>query len=213
MTRHKVTIPLLLALTAAVSLGCTDSTESTPDANTGSGPSVSPSEAESAPPTLTAPKLQPPSQQNKYTEDSGRPEVVFDPCTWISDEALVEAGFDPATRKRGSDIVAEQTFLTCDADGHLRTLQVDSGNVSWEEDLQKNGARSEPLNINGREALQVPDPDPEIDRMCSIHVRTKAGFAIFSSVRTTEGHRAGLGLCDGVPEIATALEPEIGEDN
>jgi len=209
--RHKVTVPLLLALTAAVSLGCTDNTASAPDAGAGSASAIAPSEAESAPPTLTAPKLQPPSQQNKYTKDSGRPEVVFDPCTWISDEALVEAGFDPATRKRGDDIVAEQTFLTCDADGHLRTLQVDSGNVSWEEDLQKNGVRSEPLNINGREALQVPDPST--DRMCSIHVRTKAGFVIFRSVRTTEGHRAGLGLCDGVPEIATALEPEIGEDN
>lgn len=42
---------------------------------------------------------------------------------------------------------------------------------------------------------------------------SSAGFVIFRSTRTTEGHRAGLGLCDGVPEIATALEPEIGKEN
>ncbi|MFI1463188.1 DUF3558 domain-containing protein [Nocardia carnea] len=161
-------------------------------------------------PTLTASRLQPPPLDNEYTADD-RPEVVFDPCTWMSDAAVRKAGLDPASRRRGQDIVAEYSFLTCDFDGELRGLSVNSGNVSWEEDLQKNGAHSEPLTVNGREALLVKYPD--MDDVCSVHVRSKAGIVMFSSTRTFEGVEAGLQLCDGVVEIATALEPEIGAEN
>lgn len=211
VTRRKIAIPFTLGVIATVALGCSEDTEQ----GLNSEPTVPPSpalstQAHPARPTLTAPKLQPPPQQNEYTTQ-GRPEVVFDPCTWISDEAVVEAGLDPSTRRRGDDLVAEYTFLTCDFDGHLRELQINSGNVTWEENLQKNGAHSEPLTVNGREALQVRDP--HTPRRCSIHVRTKVGFVMFSSARTFEGSEAGLGLCDGVLEIATALEPEIGEEN
>ncbi|WP_254854127.1 DUF3558 domain-containing protein [Nocardia donostiensis] len=195
-----------------VALGCSENAEPrlAPGSATASSSSVSKPQTNPARPTLTAPKLQPPSQQNEYTTQ-GRPEVVFDPCTWISDDAIVKAGLDPSTRRRGDDLVAEYTFLTCDFDGRLRDLQVDSGNVAWEENLRKNDAHSEPLTVNGREALQVRDPSTP--RRCDIHVRTKVGYVTFSSARTFEGSETGLGLCDGVLEIATALEPEIGEEN
>lgn len=107
--------------------------------------------------------------------------------------------------------MAEYTFLTCDFDGKLRDLSIESGNVAWEEDVQRYRASSEPLAVNGREALLVQDPQQA--RVCGIHVRTKAGFVMFSSTRTFEGSEAGLQLCDGVLEIATALEPEIGAEN
>lgn len=168
------------------------------------------SQTSSGRPTLTESRLQPPPLENEYTTQ-GRPKVVFDPCTWISDEAVREAGLDPATRRRGQDLVAEYTFLTCDFDGEFRDVQINSGNVTWEEDLQKNGAYSEPLTVNGREAIVVQDP--QLVRVCSIHVRTKVGIVMFSSTRTFEGTQAGLQLCDGVLEIATALEPEIGAEN
>lgn len=200
---RKITIPVALAAISSVALGCSTDTE---PAQT-SAPTTS---TNAAPSTLTAPKLQPPPQENKYTTED-RPHVVFDPCTWISDEAATKAGFDPATRKRGDDIVAEYSFLTCDFDGELRDLQINSGNVTWEENLQKNGENSEPVSVNGREALQVVDPSTP--RRCSIHVRTEVGFVMFSSSRTFEGKEAGLERCDGVMDIATALEPEIGEGN
>ncbi|WP_348773674.1 DUF3558 domain-containing protein [Nocardia cyriacigeorgica] len=161
-------------------------------------------------PTLTDTSLQPPTQQNKYTTE-GRPEVVVDPCTWFGDEAIAKAGLDPSTRRRGSDLVAEYTFLTCDFDGKYRDLSIDSGNVTWEEDLQKNGAISEPLTVNGRDAMWVLDPD--LQGTCDIHLRTKVGFVILSAVRTHEGIQAGLQRCDGVLEMAEAIEPEIGEEN
>ncbi|MFI5719816.1 DUF3558 domain-containing protein [Nocardia sp. NPDC051750] len=204
----------LLAVVAATGALVGLTACSTPDEPSGTASATSESpvvaETSSARPTLTESRLQPPPLENEYTTQ-GRPEVVFDPCTWISDEAVSEAGLDPATRRRGKDIVAEYTFLTCDFEGDLRELSINSGNVTWEEDQQKNGAHSEPLTVNGREALLVQDPT--LKSVCSIHVRTKAGLVMFSSSRTDEGSMAGLQRCDGVLEIATVLEPEIGAEN
>ncbi|MEU1983474.1 DUF3558 domain-containing protein [Nocardia sp. NPDC019395] len=168
------------------------------------------SQTNSPRPTLTESRLQPPPLENEYTTQ-GRPEVVFDPCTWISDEAVSKAGLDPATRRRGTDLVAEYTFLTCDFEGKLRNLSIESGNVAWEENLQKTGTYSEPLTVNGREGLLVQDPQQP--GVCGIHMRTKVGFVMFSSSRTFEGSEAGLQRCDGVLEIAKVLEPEIGAEN
>ena len=161
-------------------------------------------------PTLTDPALQPPPLENEYSTGE-RPQVVFDPCTWISDQAVEAAGLDPSTRRRGDDLVAEYSFLTCDFDSAQWNLQINSGNVTWEEDFQKNGANSEPLTVNGREAMWVRDP--QMRKACSIHLRTKAGFVMMTTTRTFEASEAGLDRCDGVLGIAQALEPEIGEGN
>lgn len=161
-------------------------------------------------PTLTAPHLQPPSQEGRYVSGE-RAEVVFDPCTWIGDDAVARAGLDPASRRRGQDLITEYTFLTCDFDGLHWDLQIDSGNASWQEDLDKNGEISEPLEVNGREAMWVRDP--HLVKTCDIHVRTKVGFVIFNATRTFEGSEAGLERCDGVLHIAETLEPSIGAEN
>ncbi|WP_084492527.1 DUF3558 domain-containing protein [Nocardia flavorosea] len=204
---------LLTVIAAVGALGglvaCSTSGDTSETASAASASSEV-SQTGSTRPTLTESRLQPPPLENEYTTQ-GRPEVVFDPCTWISDEAVSEAGLDPATRRRGQDVVAEYTFLTCDFDGELRDLSVESGNVAWEEDLQRYSGSSEPLTVNGREALLVQDP--EQPGVCGIHVRTKAGFVMFSASRTFEGAEAGLQRCDGVLEIVTALEPEIGTEN
>ncbi|MFI2233881.1 DUF3558 domain-containing protein [Nocardia testacea] len=208
MTRERI-VAGMLALMLVTAVGCSkDTGDEHADEHT-TEPTSSISAAPTRP-TLTESKLQPPPQQNEYTTQ-GRPEVVFDPCTWITDDAVVAAGLDPSSRRRGRDWVVEYTFLTCDFDGVQRDLQINSGNVAWDEDLQKNGAFSEPIAVNGREALLVQDPN--MPASCSIHVRTKVGFVMFSSVRTFEGTQAGLQRCDGVLEIAQALEPEIGAEN
>ncbi|MGW5384735.1 DUF3558 domain-containing protein [Nocardia sp. NPDC003963] len=207
--RQKVNSVAISGIFVAALASCSDGAGSTQSQVSTSAevPVSSTSQTSSARPTLTEPRLQPPTQEN----EEGRPEVVFDPCTWIGDAAVREAGLDPVSRRRGDDTVAEYTFLTCDFKGPLRDLQINSGNVSWEEDLQKNSSHSEPITVNGREALLVQDPQAQ--RVCSIHVRTEVGFVMFSSARTFEGSEAGLERCDGVLEIVTALEPEIGGGN
>ncbi|MFQ6393156.1 DUF3558 domain-containing protein [Nocardia sp. KC 131] len=195
--------------TAALTTNCsTDNGPAEPLAT--SGQATTSIGSQPSRPTLTASKLQPPPQDNKYTASTGRPKIVFDPCTWISDATIQKSGFDPVSRKRGDDLIAEYSFLTCDFSSRERNLMLNSGNATWAEDLAKVGTFSEPTTVNGREALLVRDPD--LHRACQVDVRTKVGFVQISTFLTDLAPRS-TAPCDGMLEIVTAIEPEIGKDN
>ncbi|MEV4129842.1 DUF3558 domain-containing protein [Nocardia sp. NPDC049707] len=211
MTGIRNTLLALLAIVVApVATSCSSGSE-TAQHPASSGQTTS-SSTQSARPTLTNPKLQPPSQDNKYTASTGRPKVVFDPCTWISDDTARRAGFDPASRARGDDLVAEYSFLTCDFRSDTRNLMLNSGNATWESDLAKVGSYSEPITINGRQALLVHDPAASMKRSCQVDVRTKVGF-VQIAVDLTSRAPQNLNPCDGITDIASTIEPEIGKDN
>ena len=163
----------------------------------------------SASPTLTASKLQPPSQDNNRFNGE-RPKVVVDPCTWISDDAVARIGFDPSTRKRGNDIVGEYVFLTCDFSTPERTLQLDSGNVTLDEVKRKYDGKTQPLNISGREAVMTHKTNAD---ECSLDMRTNAGYLGLSFIVHTPGKSKGINSCDDIVEAATILEPSIGKEN
>ncbi|WP_084161096.1 DUF3558 domain-containing protein [Nocardia sp. BMG51109] len=199
-----------IAATAVLATGCSSGNDQSSDTTAESPAANAPTSSNAQPgrPTLTASSLQPPPP---YSKNSGRPNVVFDPCTWIPDDAVSKAGIDPNTRQRGDDQIAEQTFLICKFKTDTRYLTVMSGNVTWDEDLQKNGGWSEPTNVNGREALWVHDPG--VKRGCEIHMRTKVGFVDILSTLTIDGGVQGIKPCDNLLDIATAIEPSIGKDN
>ncbi|NKY86488.1 DUF3558 domain-containing protein [Nocardia veterana] len=198
-----------LAITVA---GCSDkagdSNLRATDSHAGAQSSSGPAQTR---PTLTDPKIQPPSQHNQYT--GARPDIVFDPCTWISDDTIRKSGFDPSTRKRGPDQIAERSFLTCAfTDGNPLdglVLQVNSSNATWDEDMAKVRDYSEPLTINGREAMWVRNPGIKQD--CQIDIRTKVGFvqvAVSSNSLQDTGRP-----CGNLENIASNIETEIGKDN
>ncbi|MCM6777971.1 DUF3558 domain-containing protein [Nocardia sp. CDC159] len=208
-SRYRWCLPLLL--TAAFTAACSSNQGNDPGPTTGSSePSTPSTSAAQSRPTLTAPSLQPPTQPSRFIT-SRRPQVVFDPCTWIPEDAIAKAGYDPQSRTRGGDQIAEDTFLICNFSSKQRTLSVLSGNVSWEEDLKKNSSWSEPITINGREAMWVRDPGLPIG--CDIHLRTKAGFVDVGVTLTLSGRGELAKPCDGLLETATAIEPSIGKDN
>ncbi|MFI6775717.1 DUF3558 domain-containing protein [Nocardia sp. NPDC050412] len=213
MTRICNTLLALLVIAVApVAASCSSNSDTASEPVDSGRTITSSTAAQLVRPTLTNPKLQPPSQDNKYTTSTGRPKVVFDPCTWISDDTARRAGFDPASRARGDDLVAEYSFLTCDFLSTSRTLQLNSGNASWEEDLAKVGSYSEPITVNGRQALLVHDPATSMKRSCQVDVRTKVGF-VQIAVDLTERAPQNLNPCDGITDIASTIEPEIGKDN
>jgi len=179
------------------------------------GSSDSPSAAVSesagpARPTLTAPMLQPPEQEGRWVNED-RPDVVFDPCTWISDDTIHAAGFDPATRKRGEDFVAEWTFLICGFDSDVLHLSVMSGNVSLEEEAEKNGSWQLPTMVNGREATMGKEPGR--GDSCTVNFRTKAGVAFVNQRRKLEGRVQRTDPCMHIEGTAALIEREIGEGN
>lgn len=199
----------LSVATILSSAACT-SDNNQPDTNASTGTARDTAEAHSRP-TLTASKIQPPPQDNKYTRSGGRPTVAFDPCTWISDQTVAKLGYDPSSRHRISDIVAEQTFLTCGFSSKLHDLRINSSNVPWANDEQKNFGQSEPVVINGREAMWVHDP--EFPGTCEIDLRTKVGFVQVMTDLTDYTNPSETPPCDGLLETAQAVESEIGKDN
>ncbi len=85
--------------------------------------------------------------------------------------------------------------------------------MTWDQDLQKNSAWSEPISVNGREAMWVRDPGLAAGRGCDLHLRTKVGFVALGSMVTLSGLSQDMKPCDGLLDIATAIEPTIGKDN
>jgi len=201
---------VLSATAACSSNGSASSTKATESVGDVPSSSASATPPGSVRPTLTDPKVQPPSQQgNQYSE--GLPDVVFDPCTWISDQTIQKAGFDPASRHRVTDTVAEQTFFTCGFSSVPQTLRLISGNVPWDQDVQKVASRSQAITVNGRQAMRVQDPN--FPNTCEIDLRTKVGFVQVFSDPTDQASVIDAPSCNGLLSTATLIEPEIGKGN
>ncbi len=161
-------------------------------------------------PTLTAPSLQPPAQHNQ-----SRPDVSFDPCTWIDDATMARLGYDPATRKRSTDINAEYTFLTCNFDYPQKAymLGILSGNRTMDEGRTKEtteGSQIQDTTIGGRSAMIVRGSDPDT---CDVLLQTKVGYIDFS--RTIVSFRIDGPTperCSGMTDLVQAIIPRIGDN-
>ncbi len=195
----------------AASVACSSNNGENSSGNAENVSSVSASvNTSAARPTITDPKVQPPSQDNNQYSN-GMPKVLFDPCTWISDEAIQKAGFDPSSRHRVTDFVAEQTWLTCGFKSKLRDLTVNSGNVPWEQDLQKHASRTTAVTVNGREGIWVNDQ--QFKGACELDLRTKVGFVQINTDLTDETDSNETPPCDDMLTTATIIEAEIGKGN
>ncbi|MBJ8346364.1 DUF3558 domain-containing protein [Antrihabitans sp. YC2-6] len=154
--------------------------------------------------TLTAEELQPPKQDN----DPRYEDVVYDPCTFVEDQAVINAGFDPSTRRR-IDGAAEWTNLGCHFDSVDGGMLLISGNVKFEDQRERFADKrvSNEL-VNGRDAFIYREPgDP---RTCSLDMRTKVGSAL---VAVTVDVGSNVNPCDGLVRVAQIIEPSIGAEN
>ncbi|MEV6214860.1 DUF3558 domain-containing protein [Nocardia sp. NPDC051833] len=202
---------VLVALAASA---CSSSSgTAVPETSVPSGSSGAPA-SQSARPTLTDAKLQPPSQDNKYTQSTGRQKVVFDPCTWIGAADIESVGLRSESRRRGPDLVAEYTYLTCifrNPDNTM-SLNVDSGNISWDENLRKNGAWLQSTTVNGRQAGLVRG-QPGGEDACQVHMQSKVGVVIVGNLVLSLGKAQNLDPCANIMEIASVVEKSIGKEN
>ena len=153
--------------------------------------------------TLTDPNLQPPEQSN----EGGRLDVVYDPCTWIPDDVIRAAGFDPETRQR-NDRAEEATSFGCFFSADGKQLIFVSDNVRYETRVDQFRDRIEQtVSINGRDAILYPDRvEPDT---CYAIMRTNVGALVVG--RTIFADRTTP--CAGMVEFASAFEPTIGEEN
>ncbi|UYP20178.1 DUF3558 domain-containing protein [Rhodococcus sp. Z13] len=180
------------------------------EAVTGCGPSpaaeVEASEAVTT--TTRAPRI---------TDDSGRPPVIFDPCYDIPDEVMEAEGYD-ATGKELADMpMGWYTFLGCtyskeDYIPGVRRgygLNILAGNVSLEEELDKNGHFATHTSINGRPALL--EVDSSIRDACTYALETTFGVVFITRLYNTDhpGPAPENEWCIGMDEFVTSIEPYI----
>lgn len=155
----------------------------------------------------------------RVVDDSGRPQITFDPCLDIPDDLLIEAGYDPRSKDIADYPMGSYTFLVCSYDGVVSVpgtmrpygLNILSGNVTLQEEMQKDGDISTSIDVNGRRALlQV---DVAARNTCAVVVETAYGIVIFNRLYNPDHTRGSSPeeWCAGLPDLAAAVEPLISE--
>ncbi|MFQ6397091.1 DUF3558 domain-containing protein [Nocardia sp. KC 131] len=206
----------ILALGALMAAGCSSTGVGNPVASStaatasGSGSTAASTAGRPPFPTLTAPDLQPPKQQNQ-----NRPDVAFDPCTWIDDDTISHLGYDPRSRKRSTDIHAEYTFLGCafKSPDKAYTLGILSGNRTLDEGRAKftnDSAQIQDTTIDGHAALIVRPQMPSTG--CTVLLQTKVGYIGFDRIIFAD-HLTGPApeRCSGIVDLVRGIIPRIGD--
>lgn len=164
----------------------------------GAAESAETSAAESATSTTRVPRA---------ADDSGRPQVAFDPCLDIPDEALIEAGYDPGTEVPDEYPMGGYTFLSCSYDTPERRygLNVLSGNITFAEEREKTKDYATPIEIDGRRALLEEDPGDTLG--CAVSIETSYGILIVSRLiqRTSTETPPRSQWCDGIEGTASII--------
>ncbi|WP_308198864.1 DUF3558 domain-containing protein [Rhodococcus sp. F64268] len=159
----------------------------------------------------------PTTRTPRIVDDSGRPDVTFDPCLDLPDDVMTEAGYDAAHKEFADMPMGWYTFLGCTyrdrtlIPGVRRGygLNILAGNVSIDEELEKNGSVATAASINGRRALLEVDPNNR--DTCTYVLQTEFGIAIFSRIyhKDHPGPVPQNEWCTGFEDFVSTLEPYI----
>ncbi len=181
-------------------------------ATTACGTDAPPADPPSAADTVTSTTRTP-----RIVDESGRPAITFDPCLDIPDDVLVEAQYDPKSKRPSEYPMETYTFLGCSFEGTFHIpdvldeyrLTILAGNVTLEEEWEKDGHVSSHTNVNGRDALLQLDPSNKNN--CAITVRTDFGMVIFRRTYFAD-HAREVPIdewCSDIDELVAQLEPHL----
>ncbi|MGN5239288.1 DUF3558 domain-containing protein [Rhodococcus sp. SJ-3] len=153
----------------------------------------------------------------RITDDSGRPDVTFDPCLDLPDDVMTEAGYDAAHKEFADMPMGWYTFLGCEYTKTDRVpgvrrgygLNVLSGNVTLDEELDKNGHIATTTQINGRPALR--ELGPTGDDECTYALQTSFGLVFFNRLYNKDhtGPVPESEWCAGMEAFLVTVEPYI----
>ncbi|MFC9551752.1 DUF3558 domain-containing protein [Rhodococcus sp. NPDC056960] len=151
----------------------------------------------------------------RHVDESTRPQVVFDPCLDIPDEALLEAGYDPNSEKNADFPAKSYTFLGCsyDSTDGLYGMNALSGNITWAEEQEKSKDHATEIQVNGRRALLKFNP--EVRNACDLSIETP--FGMFGLTRSLFPDYAGPApepeWCAGLEDTARIFERYIPKED
>ncbi|WP_072738905.1 DUF3558 domain-containing protein [Rhodococcus triatomae] len=147
----------------------------------------------------------------RLTDLSARPDVIFDPCMDIPDDALRAAGLEPSTRSFEDVSSSDRTFLICAYRPGPRGMYVNIGssNSTYDEYVAKESeSELHEYDIDGRRAVTK-------------HVGSRGGNCIL----TVETSYGTLGVtrdlfdselpreqsCDGIDDMARIFLSHLPE--
>ncbi len=153
-------------------------------------------------------------------DDSGRPQITFDPCLDIPDGLLVDAGYDPRSKEKADYPMGSYSFLGCRYEGTVRIpgvlrrygLSILSGNVTIEEELLKDADIASEIEIDGHRALL--EVGPRNKNSCAIVLQTSFGITMLNR-RYWPDHTRDVPQsewCVGLADLATKIAPLVGAD-
>jgi len=154
----------------------------------------------------------------RITDDSGRPPVTFDPCYDIPDDVMDAAGYDAAKKELADMPMGTHTFLGCRYPGTVHIpgvlarygLIIMAGNVTLEEELEKNGAVATATTINGRRALREVGANGNDE--CTYVLEANFGIILFNRLYHKD-HAGPVPVdewCAGLDEFVETVEPLVG---
>ncbi|MEE2061483.1 DUF3558 domain-containing protein [Rhodococcus artemisiae] len=169
-------------------------------------PEVDDTTTEAAAPTTRTPRI---------VDDSGRPDITFDPCLDLPDDVMTAAGYDAAHKEFADMPMGSYTFLACYYRGTVQIpgvlarydLNVMAGNVSLDEELKKNGQFATEITINGRPALREIGTNG--DNECTYVLETNFGIVLFNRLyhKDHTGPVPQNEWCAGLDDFVAAVEP------
>ncbi len=143
---------------------------------------------------------------------SALPAVGFDPCVAISDAVFLQFGFDPGRKERNDSSIGDEDIVACNIMNGERGVGFIAQNTPW-DDIPLS-VPAEPMDVNGREALYVPNAIT--DDSCALLMRTNFGAVIVDTFPRRGGDYGAdpnMHACDGIVDMAEAIEPLIEDGN
>ncbi|MFD6857583.1 DUF3558 domain-containing protein [Rhodococcus sp. NPDC060090] len=154
----------------------------------------------------------------RIVDDSGRPDITFDPCLDLPDEVMSAAGYDAAHKEFADMPMGSYTFLGCSYKGTIHIpgvlarygLIVMAGNASLEEEFKKNGDVATPTTVNGRPALLEVGTNGNDE--CTYVLQTDFGIVLFNRLyhKDHTGPVPPSEWCFGLEDFIGTVEPLLG---
>ncbi|WP_372509851.1 DUF3558 domain-containing protein [Nocardia amikacinitolerans] len=198
MIRNQAALQIIVAVLTLAACG-TDTAVNQPTTSAAT-PTTRPSLAVSVSPA--------PTQINR-----GRQAVTYDPCTELDDGTVATLGYDPKSRERADFIFETYSFIGCRFARNEQVrgrsmaigyLTISSTNITLDEFRNRDGAESEQISINGREALTRVQPSASA---CNVTFEALSGAVdiakTMSAVYTDEQP------CEGINRIAETIESKL----
>ncbi|MDG3015260.1 DUF3558 domain-containing protein [Speluncibacter jeojiensis] len=142
----------------------------------------------------------------RLTDDSGRPQVLFDPCNDISPAVLVKMGLDPNSKEHSDFQRGTYTFMSCQFKSDMYVLGVSSGNTTTAEqeaEQKRHSANVTPITVAGRVGWVAVNPSRP--RTCIVAFTTSYGEVMVDRMQLDKAADQGLGVCDGMKQSAETV--------